>query len=71
MSEDNDIQALMGFSGFGEVLDILIFFLESLFCALQSGKKTAMKFDLEKLFEETKRTAKAYSQTIAGKQNEN
>ena len=26
MSEDNDIQALMGFSGFGEVLDILIFF---------------------------------------------
>ena len=30
------------------------------------GKKAAMKFDLEKMFEETKRTAQAYSQEVKG-----
>lgn len=31
-----------------------------------SGRKSAMKFDLDKMFEETKRTAKAYSQEVKG-----
>jgi hypothetical protein len=47
MSEDSDLQKVMGFSGFG-------------------GRKTAMKFDLEKMFEETRRTAREYSQQVTG-----
>ncbi len=33
---------------------------------LGTGKKTAKKFDLDKMFEETKSTAKAYSLQITG-----
>ena len=47
MSEDGELQKIMGFSGFG-------------------GRKTAMKFDLEKMFEETRRTAREYSQQVTG-----
>ena len=47
MSEDGELQKVMGFSGFG-------------------GRKTAMKFDLEKMFEETRRTAREYSQQVTG-----
>ena len=47
MSEDSELQKMMGFSGFG-------------------GRKTAMKFDLEKMFEETRRTAREYSQQVTG-----
>lgn len=32
----------------------------------QIGRKAAMKFDVEKMFEETRRTAKEYSQQISG-----
>ena len=31
-------------------------------------KKTAMKFDIEKMFEETRRTAKQYSEQRTGRQ---
>lgn len=31
-----------------------------------TGRKTAMKFDLEKMFEETRRTAREYSEQITG-----
>ena len=47
MSEDGELQKVMGFSGFG-------------------GRKTAMKFDLEKMFEETRRTAREDSQQVTG-----
>ena len=33
---------------------------------LNLGRKTAMKFDLEKMFEETRRTAREYSEQITG-----
>lgn len=33
---------------------------------LHLGRKTAMKFDLEKMFEETRRTAREYSEQITG-----
>ena len=31
------------------------------------GKKTAMKFDVEKIFQETRRTAREYSQQASGR----
>ena len=31
------------------------------------GKKTAMKFDVEKIFQETRRTAQEYSQQASGR----
>ena len=72
MKTVSDIQRVMGFSGFGGkccYVQIcqqvrLIMILGS--SARHLGHKTAMKFDLEKMFEETRRTAREYSEQITG-----
>ena len=35
-------------------------------CPPPPGRKTAMKFDVEKIFQETRRTAREYSQQTSG-----
>ena len=67
--ETSDLEAVMGFSGFGKPCMGIPdpFPLLNCFVHSGSGRKSAMKFDLEILFEESKRTAKAYSQQVKGK----
>ena len=70
MAEEEDkeketIESIMGFTGFGKdgvhrCMQRTNFFLYS-----RAGKKTAMKFDVEKMFAETRRSAREYTQNVA------
>ena len=73
--EDDNIAAVMGFATFGKctlhsmsksartTLNIVTS------PTLGAGKKAAMKFDVDKIFEETRRTAKEYSEQASGECN--
>lgn len=67
MSKDSDIQSVMGFSGFGECACVCLC-VDEQFSTPGGGKKTAMKFDIEKMFEETRRAAREYSEQKTAKQ---
>lgn len=73
MSGDGDMASVMGFSGFGMYCPCIIFILFNICITVSliheslilSGKK-ARTFDLDALFEQTRRTAIERSQRVLG-----
>ena len=75
MSGEDDISAVMGFSGFGETKNndyvyvavhlqigsILLYLVND-----EGKKKKAMTFNIEEMFEKSRRTAKEYSAQVKG-----
>ena len=67
--EDDDISSVMGFSGFGKCHCSTQFDFLSTWCYQNNtGKqKTSKKFNLEEMFEVSRRTAQQYSAQVKGK----
>ena len=66
MAEEEDaekqaIESVMGFSGFGKCTAVVTFHAGGLLV----GKKSAMQFDVDKVFAETRRSAQEYTQRVA------